>query len=282
MSEKELGVMDYCILGQPIPSLVFTLVGDERCKPGHFNGPKLREHFIFHYIVSGEGEFKIGDRSYHLQANQGFLIPDSSVIYYKADEKNPWHYCWFIIKGAGARKFFDELKLSAQTPIYNAKPDNDVYARFCDLLQHAKEFDDDPYKLYSSLYKCMRSLFQYNANIQRPVSPNMQKLYIEKASLFMENNYHREELTIKHVAEHIGLNRSYLTRIFKENLNSSPQQYLIRLRMEKAKELLLTTSSSISIIARSVGYENIFTFSKMYKRYYDCSPKDERVKKKEK
>jgi AraC family transcriptional regulator of arabinose operon len=282
MPEKQLNEQDYCILGQPIPSLIFTLVGDERCKPGHFNGPKMREHFIFHYIVSGEGDFQIGNQKYRLHANQGFLIPDSSIIYYKADEKNPWHYCWFIIKGAGARKFFEDLKLSAQNPIYNAKPENDVYSRFLDLLHSAKDFDDDPYKLYGSLYKCMRSIYNNNADFQEPSTHNVQKQYIEKAELFMGNNYHREELAIEHVADHVGLNRSYLTRIFKQHLNVSPQAYLIKLRMEKAKELLANTPSSISIIARSVGYENVFTFSKMYKKYYDCSPKDNRFQKKDK
>ena len=60
---------------------------------------------------------------------------------------------------------------------------------------------------------------------------------------------------------------------FKAEFNISPQKYLIKIRMEKAKNRLKNTPSSIQEISVSVGYIDEFTFSKAFKKYSGFSPK---------
>jgi YesN/AraC family two-component response regulator len=65
----------------------------------------------------------------------------------------------------------------------------------------------------------------------------------------------------------------YISKIFKEETGESPINYLIKIRLEKAKEILLNENSgSIKSIANHVGYDDVYHFSKLFKKYYGISP----------
>nr|WP_243145844.1 AraC family transcriptional regulator [Clostridium chromiireducens] len=68
------------------------------------------------------------------------------------------------------------------------------------------------------------------------------------------------------------LSSVYISKVFKEKTGESPINYLINLRLEKAKDLLISTESPIKSIAQSVGYSDAYYFSKLFKKYYGHSP----------
>ena len=87
---------------------------------------------------------------------------------------------------------------------------------------------------------------------------------------YIKFNY--STIKVNDIANYIGINRSYLTTLFKKKLNVSPQQYLVTFRLQKAAELLKTTNMNITEIADAIGYESPLTFSKMFKQTYGVSP----------
>jgi YesN/AraC family two-component response regulator len=65
----------------------------------------------------------------------------------------------------------------------------------------------------------------------------------------------------------------YISKIFKEETGESPINYLIKIRLEKAKDILLNgNGGSIKSIANQVGYDDVYHFSKLFKKYYGISP----------
>ena len=59
--------------------------GLQSCAPSHAWGPGVRDHYLIHYIISGKGFYKIGKRTYELQAGDSFLVyPNTEVVYYAA------------------------------------------------------------------------------------------------------------------------------------------------------------------------------------------------------
>lgn len=276
MEKHVINYMDYCNLYQEAEKLRLIAVGEEYCKPSHFNGPKIREQYLFHFVVSGEGIFRIRDKTYQVKANQAFLIPDSSIVYYEADKNNPWHYCWFTIQGKAAQSFFEDLSLSLESPVYTARGNNEIYACFKELLNSAKHNPNNPYQIISALYRCLQELYTANIHTRENKKISPQDKYVQAAELYIESHYHYEDLRIDDIAQHIGVHRSYLTKLFKKHHGVSPQQYLISIRMQKAKALLSSTDSPVGIIAYSVGYTDLFIFSKMYKKHFGVSPKNDR------
>ena len=79
-------------------------------------------------------------------------------------------------------------------------------------------------------------------------------------------------ISIDTVAEVVNLSTSYLSFIFKENSGLNFVDYVNQFRLQKAKELLETSSYNISQIARLVGYSSANSFSKVFKKYNGISP----------
>ena len=100
-------------------------------------------------------------------------------------------------------------------------------------------------------------------------------LYVKNVISYIQLKY-SEAVKIDNIALSLGLNRSYLTRLFKNATGYSLQDYLLTYRMKMAVKLLAAESISINRIASSVGYSDTFTFSKAFKRHFGESPSDYR------
>ena len=92
----------------------------------------------------------------------------------------------------------------------------------------------------------------------------------------MEHNYHRS-LSVEEIADVCRLNRSYFSKLFRDVMGCPPQEFLIRLRLSKAAELMRTTTSPIGDIAMRCGYPNQLHFSRAFKRCYGVSPREWRT-----
>lgn len=89
---------------------------------------------------------------------------------------------------------------------------------------------------------------------------------------YLNENY-EHKISLDQIAHNMYLSPVYISKIFKEETGESPINYLIQIRLEKAKEILMNESGgSIKSIANSVGYEDVYHFSKLFKKYYGISP----------
>lgn len=90
----------------------------------------------------------------------------------------------------------------------------------------------------------------------------------DRALKYMAANYTDSYLSADQVAEHIGINKTYMSRLFKSHTGMSYIQYLTKLRMEKAKMLLKTTDMAIHDIVLAVGYLDDSSFRKKFKELF--------------
>ncbi|ADQ14338.1 response regulator transcription factor [Halanaerobium hydrogeniformans] len=93
---------------------------------------------------------------------------------------------------------------------------------------------------------------------------------IEKVKQYIQDNY-CHDITLEMVAEHIAFSKYYLSKLFKEVEGINYKDYLIKVRMEKAKELL-KDGVKIKVVAQKVGYSNRNYFSRSFKKYTGISP----------
>ena len=101
-------------------------------------------------------------------------------------------------------------------------------------------------------------------------SPKLKEL-IQIAVNYINNNYERD-ISLSDIAKFVFLSPSYFTRAFKEEMNISPISYLLKVRIERAKELLAETDQKVSDIALSVGFSNQQRFNEIFKKHVSTTP----------
>ena len=90
--------------------------------------------------------------------------------------------------------------------------------------------------------------------------------------IYYINTHYDDKLTLKELSKKFYFNRNYLCLLFKKHLNTSFSDYILQIRMKKAKELLETTTLSISAIAEKTGYKDYSYFNKSFTDYHKITP----------
>lgn len=101
--------------------------------------------------------------------------------------------------------------------------------------------------------------------------------YVSRAKNYVIEHYN-SELSIKEIADFVHLNPEYLTRLFKKETGVTLKDYIIECRITTAKDLLVNSSLSVSMIASEVGYHNFAYFANLFKKLEQVTPREYRNK----
>ena len=254
--------------------------GYEKCEPLHSYGPFVRNHYLFHYIISGKGMLSVTEKAdnavYHMEAHSGFLSEPGRINLYSADQKFPWEYVWVEFDGLRAKELMEEAGLSNDHPVFH--PISDTAAdKLRDEMLRLTQYPDNsrPLGIIGQLYLIMDALIQGSSNKKRLQGGKLSRFYAQEALSFIEQNY-TLPITVEDMANRCNLDRSYFGKVFKDMIGQSPQDFLIRYRMSKATSLLTSTSLSIGDISVQVGYPNQLHFSRAFRNIYGMSPRQYR------
>lgn len=111
---------------------------------------------------------------------------------------------------------------------------------------------------------------------RRPLSIQSNDPRFKAALITMESNVERT-IPIQKVAASVGLSRRQLERLFMEQANSSPAIIYRRIRLERAKQMVLQTNAPLIEIAMDVGFENASHFARAFRKVFGQSPAKLRV-----
>lgn len=226
--------------------------GYENCNKSHSFGPAIRTHWLIHYVISGFGIFKIRDKEYNVKPGEMFVIPPYIETYYEADSVNPWSYIWigFTTTREVTEKLLDVIKYPEAEKIFSS-------------MKNCENFSNGRSAYLSARLWDLFALLSENGNNKYG--------HVDKALQFIHSNY-MHDITVEKIAQHLNLDRTYFSVIFKNKTGLSPKQYLLNYRMSIAATLITQKDIAISVVANSVGYSDLYTFSKMFKRHFGISP----------
>lgn len=250
--------------------------GIEDCKPGHSWGPAIRDHYIIHYIRDGKGIYRVNNTTYHLEKGDGFLIVPNTIVFYQADIESPWSYSWVGFHGLKADSYLKRAGLTVDSPIFRYVKDNSVKECLKKMIDTKNLTSSREICLLGYLYILLSYIIEASETAgSKDNTPDRKESYIKKAVEFISKNYSRK-ITVSEIASYVGLDRSYLYTLFNSYLNTSPQEFLVNFRINKACELMKNANLSIANISRSVGYEDPLLFSKMFRKAKGLSPREYR------
>ena len=232
--------------------------GRQDCAPSHAYGPAVRSYWLLHYVAEGKGIFRIGEKEYHLHASQIFVIRPGELTYYEADSEDPWRYLWI---GFDSSVEMPEILKQDVLTVPQVAPLFDVMVKCGDMPVQNEAF------LSGKIWELL-SMFSYEQQ-----QTGRSELYVRQAKNFMETEY-MIGITVNEVATRLGLDRSYFSNLFKIRVGKTPQQYLNEVRMRQAAIQLVKFGYTVTETAASVGYADVFAFSRMFKRHYGVSPRE--------
>ena len=258
--------------------------GMEQCSPSHSYGPAARNHYIFHYVISGTGTLLADDENgntitWQVKSGQGFMLFPGQVNTYIADSKLPWEYTWVEFDGLRAREIVTTAGLSLNHPVYHASSKELRNQMMEEMLYLSRHPEESPFHLIGHLYLFLDYFMRSAATVHVKQNGSIRDFYIKEALSYIEQNF-QNDISVEDISAFCGLNRSYFGKIFHDTIGRSPQEFLISYRMTKAAELLKITSLSIADIGNAVGYPNQLHFSRAFKNVYGMSPRNWRTENK--
>ena len=253
-----------------INPLFLAYSGKEDCVPGWQFGPYSRHNYLIHIIKSGKGTFHVGSKVYELSAGEAFFIYPGIETTYRADDEDPWSYMWMGFNGYNAEVMADEMGFTRENPVIRLR-DTEPISSGIDRILDARELTFANFmRRKAAFYDTLAAVMELN--VGEISGHDFTKIkYVEQAVELITASFNKK-VRISEIADSIGINRSYLTSVFKKEMNMSPQAFLINYRLEKAASMIRGTEESISNIAEAVGYTDSLTFSKAFKQKYGESP----------
>ena len=249
--------------------------GWEKCIPLHQFGPAIRNHFLFHYVISGKGRLWSTDHEIFVHGGQGFILYPNQISTYFADEEDPWEYVWLEFDGLRANESITLSGMSKDSPVYTPVSE-EAGAEICRLMKYIVDHPTDPpMRLISYAMLLLVELVQSSSKRINTGNKRLRDFYLRQAIDYVNANY-QNDITIEDIAEASGLNRNYFGRLFKEAMGETPQQFLLHYLMSKAAELLRGSQMTIKDIGISVGYENQLHFSRAFKGIFGTAPSEYR------
>lgn len=242
---------DVLLINRHLADLNPIVAGQEICAPGHRFGPSVRKYVLLHCVLSGKGTYTCGGVTYPVAAGQVFRILPEEETVYQADDRDPWHYAWIGFDGRLAEK------MATMPPVFS------VSASVTSLFRwSAENTETSEFGLTASLFRLYDELFA-----GRTQNGNE---YVRRIRSYIDAMYMRK-ISIEGLADQLHLNRRYLTRLFHAETGMSIRDYLLRTRMREATECL-RAGLSVGETAERCGYEDMFLFSKLFRKTYGVSP----------
>ncbi len=258
-------------------SLNIYFCGREACSPAHSFGPATRSHYLMHVILRGEGSFHVSGNTYHLKGGDAFLIRPDESTYYIASRADPWEYTWVAFGGNDAGAILKTCGLTGEKPIFNGsemlfmQDKRDIVQRLSGSMINLQNSYNDPdgssFLSLSYLYQVFGYMQRCNGKKKGIYSGS----YLQKACDYIEQNF-SYQIKIQDVARSVGIDRTYLYRLFQENYQISPQEYLIKYRTKTAENMLIHTNLSVTEIAYSCGFHDSASFCKTFKKRSGYTP----------
>jgi AraC family transcriptional regulator of arabinose operon len=228
--------------------------------------------------MQGKGTLSVNGKETDLHFGQMFMTKPGEETWYKADADDPWVYCWMAFDGSIAQKCVEEAGFVKGVNVLDCHVDTrHFYSIVSKVLDQAELTPSNVYSRTGHLLEFISTAVHSNYESERRIRKTHHYPaddYVTYAADFIRGNY--ATVKIGDVAKIVGLNRSYLTNLFKAKMGVSPQEYLMQCKLNQACKLLEETENPIQEISRQIGYDNPLTFSKTFKSFYGVSPREYR------
>lgn len=236
--------------------------------------PKGRKDYQLLYIAAGQGHFFINGQERVVSAGNIIVyLPGQpqEYVYFKDDKTDVY---WVHFTGSDVEKIIDYYNIRLSENIIYIGTSPDYQWLFGQIIQEMQLCRPRFEELISLLLRNIFILISRNL-IKANRADNSLENEVELAMHYFRENY-RSEINVEDYALTRGMSASNFYRVFKQISGSTPLQFILKLRLSNAQNLLENSNLTIAEIASAVGYENPLYFSRIFHKHIGVSPSEYR------
>lgn len=245
--------------------------GTLQAQKPHTSSRENLASYLFFVVVSGSGSLDYNGKTYALAAGDCVFL-DCHNAYSHHTEQHLWQLKWVHFYGPNMNSIYEKYLERGGHPVFHP----DSVASYISLLDgiysisNSEDYVKDMQlneKLSVLLTQLMRE--SWNPESARRTRSKKQDLLLVKEYL---DSHFSQKISLDELSEQFFINKFYLTRSFKEQFGVTPGNYLLGLRVTRAKQLLRFTDSSLDAISASCGMGDAAYFSRMFKKVEGITP----------
>lgn len=231
---------------------------------------KGRLDYLMLFVLSGRGTFEINGQEKIIRQNQCVLYKPHQMQKYNFLCEDEPEVFWIHFTGNSIEALLSKAGINAGTAYNFNNPEHisNLFKKIITELQIKKPMFEG--FVISSFIELISYVGRENLNFQQKEgSVNRDRLDEVLRKLHKDYN---KNLKLEELSKICSLSKYRFLHVFKEHTGFSPMEYLKHIRVEKAKDLLLSSSLSVAEISQIVGYENQLYFSRVFKSIEGISP----------
>lgn len=219
------------------------------------------------YTKKGSGIAKLYNEYVTLPEKSLLILPPNIQHFYEING-NEWETCWITFNGWGVERFFCVDASVVLVPDEVAFLDK--FNSLISLRMNPQWEYRSSVELYSLLLAC-KELFPEESG-----SDYKKRKQLKESFIYIQNRY-MDVIELECLAKISGMTREHLCRVFKQYTGMRPFEYIAKIRIQKAKELLvLNREMSVAEIAKKTGFQSNSYFSLVFRKYQGCTAEEYR------
>lgn len=246
---------------RPLHDITPVRAGYIKCSPNYVYGPFTRDSWTIQYVCAGQGLVRKNGAVRTVGAADCFILRPGEEVTLVAAPNDTWTYVWI-----GFRSAVELPAVWYEQDVVPAPELEELFLEIANCNQPVNRPLDD--LLISYIWQL---IFRFKRLDRAPdLNGSSAERYVERACRLIHDRC--ADVSVQLLARTLSLNRSYMSRIFKESTGMSLQAYICSVRMQTARDLLLA-GRTVSQTAALVGYADVPSFSHAFKSYFQLSPR---------
>lgn len=258
---------------QPISrDLCVTHIGCFSADGGHHvERPHGTSQHILIACMAGKGSATLGGTDWRVQAGDLLFLPPRERHLYRANPRSPWTIFWIHFRGLRAADYLSCLNITPHHPILTVNDPAVLSEAFEDTFRHANHgFSEMSMTGMSTAFARLLGLARIH---QR--STGMRARHAENRllkALALMRDQPAQPWTLDELARTATMSVPHFTELCHRQTGMPPLALLIRLRLQRAMNLLQQGNHNVAETAAAVGYDDPFYFSRLFKKHMGISP----------